>query len=195
MSRDSAVSTATGYGLDGRGVSVRVPVGTRFFFPPPRSDRLWGPSSRLSNGYRGLSWPVTSNYCRGQYVDLYIHSPIRLHGVVLNHLSTGTTSSFRLTGWHPVTRSSWISPQWSNAKVSMDGNTHRGLLIGYRLGRCQAEVTQARGLAAAPRCILSPQLSNAIRGSRCPHIASKENSQLMSMCVLSFCTPAVAALN
>jgi hypothetical protein len=24
-------------------------------------------------------------------VDLYIHSPIRLHGVVLNYLSTGTT--------------------------------------------------------------------------------------------------------
>jgi hypothetical protein len=24
-------------------------------------------------------------------VDLYIHSPIRLHGVVLNSLSTGTT--------------------------------------------------------------------------------------------------------
>jgi hypothetical protein len=29
------------------------------------------------------SWPLTSNQCRGQEnVDLYIHSPIRLHGVV-----------------------------------------------------------------------------------------------------------------
>jgi hypothetical protein len=27
-------------------------------------------------------------------VDLYIHSPIRLHGVVLNYLSTGTTSPY-----------------------------------------------------------------------------------------------------
>jgi hypothetical protein len=27
-------------------------------------------------------------------VDLYIHSPIRIHGVVLNELSTGTTSPF-----------------------------------------------------------------------------------------------------
>jgi hypothetical protein len=27
-------------------------------------------------------------------VDLYIHSPIRLHGVVLNYLSTGTTLPF-----------------------------------------------------------------------------------------------------
>jgi hypothetical protein len=31
------------------------------------------------------AWPVTSSQCRGQEnVDLYIHSPIRLHGVVLN---------------------------------------------------------------------------------------------------------------
>jgi hypothetical protein len=27
-------------------------------------------------------------------VDLYIHSPIRLHGVMLNQLSTGTTLPF-----------------------------------------------------------------------------------------------------
>jgi hypothetical protein len=27
-------------------------------------------------------------------VDLYIHSPIRLHGIVLNKLSTGTTLPF-----------------------------------------------------------------------------------------------------
>jgi hypothetical protein len=31
------------------------------------------------------SWPLTSNYCRGQEnVDLYMHSLICLHGVVLN---------------------------------------------------------------------------------------------------------------
>jgi hypothetical protein len=31
------------------------------------------------------SWPLTWNYCRGQEnMDLYIHSPIRLHGVVFN---------------------------------------------------------------------------------------------------------------
>jgi hypothetical protein len=29
-SRDSAIGIATGYGLDGRGVGVRVPVGARF---------------------------------------------------------------------------------------------------------------------------------------------------------------------
>jgi hypothetical protein len=33
-----------------------------------------------------------TNWCRGkENVDLYIHSPLRLHGVVLNELSTGTT--------------------------------------------------------------------------------------------------------
>jgi hypothetical protein len=58
-------------------------------------DRLWVPPNRLYNVYRELfpggkaagawSWPLTSNSCRGQEnVDLYIHSPIRLHGVVLN---------------------------------------------------------------------------------------------------------------
>jgi hypothetical protein len=53
-SRDSVVGIATGYGLDDRGVGVRVPVGSRFFSSPSRPDRLWGPPSLLSNGYRGL---------------------------------------------------------------------------------------------------------------------------------------------
>jgi hypothetical protein len=53
-SRDSVVGIATSYGLDDGGVGVRVPVGSRIFFPPRRPDRLWGPPSLLSNGYRGL---------------------------------------------------------------------------------------------------------------------------------------------
>jgi hypothetical protein len=36
----SAVCLALGYGLDGRGVRVRVPMGSRIFSSP---DRLWGP--------------------------------------------------------------------------------------------------------------------------------------------------------
>jgi hypothetical protein len=47
-SRDSAVDIATGYGLDDRGVGVRVPVGSRIFFSPRRPDRLCGPSSLVS---------------------------------------------------------------------------------------------------------------------------------------------------
>jgi hypothetical protein len=37
-SRDSAVSTVTGYELDGRGFGVRVPVGARFFSSPQESN-------------------------------------------------------------------------------------------------------------------------------------------------------------
>jgi hypothetical protein len=105
LSRDSSVGIATGYGLDDRGVGVRVPVGSRIFCSPLRPDRLWGPHNNLSNGYWGSflggkadgawSGPLTSSQCRHQEnVDLYIHSPILLHGIVLNSLSTGTTLSF-----------------------------------------------------------------------------------------------------
>jgi hypothetical protein len=53
-SRDSAVGIATGYGLDDRGVGVRVPVGSRIFSSPRSPHRLCGTPSLLSNGYRGL---------------------------------------------------------------------------------------------------------------------------------------------
>jgi hypothetical protein len=51
---DSAVGIATGYGMDHGGVGVRVPVESRIFSSPRRPDRLWGPPSLLSNGFRGL---------------------------------------------------------------------------------------------------------------------------------------------
>jgi hypothetical protein len=53
-SRDSSVGIATAYGLDDRGVGVRVTVGSRNFPSPQCQDRLWGPPNFLSNGYRGL---------------------------------------------------------------------------------------------------------------------------------------------
>jgi hypothetical protein len=54
VSRDSAVCIATGYGLADQGVGVRSPVRARIFSSPCRSDRLWGPPSLISNGYREL---------------------------------------------------------------------------------------------------------------------------------------------
>jgi glutamine synthetase len=39
-SRDSVVGIATSYGLDDRGVGVRVPVGSRIFSSPNRPDWL-----------------------------------------------------------------------------------------------------------------------------------------------------------
>jgi hypothetical protein len=50
-----AAGIATGYGPDDWGVGVRVSVGSRTLSSPRRPDRLWGPTSFLYNGYRGLS--------------------------------------------------------------------------------------------------------------------------------------------
>jgi hypothetical protein len=50
MGHDSVVGIAAAYGLDDRGVGVRVPVGSRIFTLPYRPDRLWGPPNFLSDG-------------------------------------------------------------------------------------------------------------------------------------------------
>jgi hypothetical protein len=50
-SQDSPVDIATGYGLDGGEVGVRVPVVSSIFTFPYRPDRLWPVPSLLSNGY------------------------------------------------------------------------------------------------------------------------------------------------
>jgi hypothetical protein len=55
-SQDSAVDRETGYGMDARGVGVRVPVGSRIFFYPLRPDRLWGHSASYLMG-TGASSP------------------------------------------------------------------------------------------------------------------------------------------
>jgi hypothetical protein len=83
---------------------VRVEVGSRIFTSPCRRDRLCSPPSLLSNGYRRFlrrgntasAWSLLLNFnwcrCQGN-VDIYIHSCIRLLGVVLNYESKGTTLS------------------------------------------------------------------------------------------------------
>jgi hypothetical protein len=60
-----------------------------------------GSGGSFPGGIAAGEWssPLTSGQCRGQEnVDLYIHSPICLHGVVLNQLSTGTTLPFTYFG-------------------------------------------------------------------------------------------------
>jgi hypothetical protein len=42
LRRDSIVGIATGYGLDDRGVGIRVPVESRIFSTLRRPDQLWG---------------------------------------------------------------------------------------------------------------------------------------------------------
>jgi hypothetical protein len=54
---DSVVGIATGYGLNDRGVGVRVPVMSKMFLSPRAPDRFWGPPSLLSKGYRELFPP------------------------------------------------------------------------------------------------------------------------------------------
>jgi hypothetical protein len=48
---DSSDGIVTGYRLD---AEVRFPPEIISFFSPQSPDRLWGPSSLLFNGYRGL---------------------------------------------------------------------------------------------------------------------------------------------
>jgi hypothetical protein len=92
-SRDSAVGVATGYGLDGQGVGVRVPIGSRIFLSPCRSDYeatqphiQWVPGTLSPeverSGREADHSPPTSAEVKETCV--YISIPTRLHGVVLN---------------------------------------------------------------------------------------------------------------
>jgi hypothetical protein len=75
---------------------VRVPAGNGNFSPQhrvqngsgihpasyPRGTKVSFPGGKVAGAW---SWPFTSIQCRGQErVELHIHSPIRLHGVVLS---------------------------------------------------------------------------------------------------------------
>jgi hypothetical protein len=62
--------------------STSYPMGTGCSFLGGQAAGAW-------------SWPLTSRWCQGEeIVDLYIHCPIYLHGVVLNPLRTG--------GWEKI---------------------------------------------------------------------------------------------
>jgi hypothetical protein len=96
--RDSSVCMATGYDLNGSG---SIPGSARFLFSPQRPDQLWGQPSLLSNGYRRLFPRVWSGrgvklathlhlVPRSRKLELYLHSPLCPHSIVLNYLSIGT---------------------------------------------------------------------------------------------------------
>jgi hypothetical protein len=54
MSQYNLVGIATDCELYSRGARVRVPVESRIFTSPYCPDRLWGPPSLLTKGYKGL---------------------------------------------------------------------------------------------------------------------------------------------
>jgi hypothetical protein len=79
--------------------SSRPSTGNIFSFPR-RPDWFWGPHRLLCNGHRELFHrgvkliTLLQLVLRSRMLELYTHSPIRLHGVMLNQLGTGTTLSF-----------------------------------------------------------------------------------------------------
>jgi hypothetical protein len=93
-SRDSVVGIATDYGLDGRGVGVRFPVGPRIFSTPYR--RAVSPTQHLTKWVPGALSPGVKRQGRdadhspptsAQVKKMWIYTPappIRLHGVMLN---------------------------------------------------------------------------------------------------------------
>jgi hypothetical protein len=100
---NSIVGIATGYGLEDWGVGVWVPVGQEFsllhvlqtgYGAHPASYPMGtGGSFPRGKAVGAWNWPLTSSWGQ-ENVDLCIHSPIHLHGIVLNYLSTGTNLHF-----------------------------------------------------------------------------------------------------
>jgi hypothetical protein len=93
VSRVGPVGIATGYGLDDRGVGVRVPFGSRIV--PTSSSPALGPTQPPIEWVPGT---VSSGVKRpGREADhsapasaevkkmwIYTSTPVRIHGVVLN---------------------------------------------------------------------------------------------------------------
>jgi hypothetical protein len=85
------LGTATGYGLHDSGSGSLIPGGGwEFFSSPPRSDRVWGTPSLLSNGYwewSGWAVKLTTHLLlvrRPRMRGTIPPPPLCLHGVVLS---------------------------------------------------------------------------------------------------------------
>jgi hypothetical protein len=86
--QDGSVGMETGCGL---GVQFSSPARAKNVPPPYHPDRLWGPPGLLFNWYRGLfSWgmklTIHHPVRRSRMAEIYLHSPIRLHGTDINQL-------------------------------------------------------------------------------------------------------------
>jgi hypothetical protein len=86
-SRNSSVGIATGYGLDYRGVGVLIQLGSTPAVGSTQPTIQWvlgtlSPGVKRPGCEANRSPPASADVKKN--VDLYIHSPIRLHGVVLN---------------------------------------------------------------------------------------------------------------
>jgi hypothetical protein len=86
--------------MDGRG-SV-LGRGKRFFSSPRRPEQISYPMGTVvpSKEEKRPGRELTTNLHlvpRSRMVELYFHFPIRLHGVVLNKLSTDTNFLFTFT--------------------------------------------------------------------------------------------------
>jgi hypothetical protein len=90
--RKFSVGIATGYGLDGAG---SIPGGSKIFPSAQLPGQNWDPLSLLSNehrglfprGYSGRGVKLTTHIHlvpSSRKVELYLHSLLRLHGIVLN---------------------------------------------------------------------------------------------------------------
>jgi hypothetical protein len=95
-SLDSSVGIALGYGLDDRGSRVRFPAGAGSFLFTTASRTALGPTQPLIQWVPGAHSMGVKRPGRGadnsplsgtevkERVELYLHSPIRLHGVALS---------------------------------------------------------------------------------------------------------------
>jgi hypothetical protein len=89
--RDSSVGIAAGYGLDrdsipGRGKIFLSSTESRLALGPTQPPIQWIPGA-LSRGVNGRGMKPTTHLHllpKLRMVELYLHSPIRLHGLVFN---------------------------------------------------------------------------------------------------------------
>jgi hypothetical protein len=99
MSWDRPVSVAMGYGLDGEGL---IPGKDEIFLSPTTSRPAMGHTNQTIQwvpgafSLRAKQLGQEADYSshlvlRSRMVELYLHFPTCLHGVVLNYLSTGRT--------------------------------------------------------------------------------------------------------